>query len=145
MTNAKRRGSAELFLRCKKIEKDIRIPLPKRETNHVRNIVLKGGNQSLWKGVQVAQDRPHDRLPLKMEHHEGIEATTRSEQAQLFAAVFREKITQITSECKIEPDIYNSGRVVETEEQNITSQERSQERLQKLQTNIKSMCGVKNL
>ncbi len=56
----------------------------------------------------MAQDRPHDRILLKMEHHEGIEATTRSEQAQLFAAVFREKITQITSECKIEPDMIST-------------------------------------
>ncbi len=143
LTNAKRRGSAELYQRCKKIEKDIRIRLQKRETNHVRNIILKGGNQGLWKGVQVAQDRPHDRIPLKMEHHEGIEATTRPEQAQLFAAVFREKITQITSECKIEPDIYNGGRVVEAEEQNIFTIELVSRIMD--QTKTKSSYGFDNI
>jgi hypothetical protein len=56
---------------------------------------------------------------------------------------FEKKITQITSECKIEPDIYNGGRVVVAEEQNIFTIELVSRIMD--QTKTKSSYGFDNI
>jgi len=51
LTNAKRRGSKELYMRGKQIEKKVRELVARSETNRIRDHLMREGNQGVWKGV----------------------------------------------------------------------------------------------
>jgi hypothetical protein len=54
MTNAKRRGSAELYEKGRALGLKIRHLIATSTTNKIRNQVLAGGNQGLWNGIRIA-------------------------------------------------------------------------------------------
>jgi hypothetical protein len=118
LTNAKRRGSQNLYERSKHVERKIKNQIIKSETDKIRSQVLVGGSQGLWKGVRMAQDRPIERIPTEMILEEQT-VNSRTEQAQAFAKIFQDKIRDITNECAIEDEIYNGQRRVEAEDEDI--------------------------
>ena len=97
LTNAKRRGSAELYGKSRRVEKKIKNLIARSETSKIRSQVLTGGNQGLWKGIRMAQDRPIERMPTEMKIEEKS-VNTRTEQARVFAKIFQEKIKDIAKE-----------------------------------------------
>ena len=119
LTNAKRRGSVALFVRSRNTEKKIRSLIARAETNYIRGQVLNGGPQGLWKGVRLAQDRPVEQIPETLIHEDGTKISKRCKQAEVFAAVFQNKIRDITSNCAIEQDINNGRKLVDAPEGNV--------------------------
>ena len=133
MTNAKRRGSAELYERGRALERKIRGLIASSTTNKIRNQVLTGGNHGLWKGIRMAQDKPIERIPTEMTSG-GVAITTRIEQAQVFATVFQDKIKNIVAECEVKEDVYNGQIRTEAGNENVFSQDLVED----IMTNLKA-------
>ena len=102
--NAKRRLSAHLYVRCRKLKDKIkRIEASVRRTK-IRNAVLKGGQKGLWQGYKIAEDKPRETFPATLIHGD-IEYQSDYEKAQVFADFFREKVTNITSNARRDPTV----------------------------------------
>jgi hypothetical protein len=142
MTNAKRRGSAELYERGRALERKIRGLIASSTTNKIRNQVLTGGNHGLWKGIRMAQDKPIERIPTEMTSG-GVAITTRIEQAQVFATVFQDKIKNIVAECEVKEDVYNGQTRTEAGNENVFSQDLVEDIMTNLKT--KNSYGYDNI
>ena len=104
--NAKRRKSAHLFVRCRKLKDKIkRIEASVRKTR-IRNAILKGGQQGLWQGYKIAEDKPRDTFPATLVHG-NYAYQSDPEKAQAFADFFREKVTNITTQARKDPSVSN--------------------------------------
>jgi len=142
MTNAKRRGSAELYERGRALERKIRGLITSSTTNKIRNQVLTGGNQGPWKGIRMTQDKPIERIPPEIILGEEAK-TTRVRQAQMFAKVFQDKIKDVVKECEVKEDVYNGRARTEAEDECVFSPDLVKEIMANLKT--KNSYGYDNI
>lgn len=115
--NAKRRGSPNLLRRCRILAGEIRKMKIDSKRRNVRNLILNGGPQGMWKGYRLAQDRPRSVFPQVMSH-DGNDYTDDAGKAQAFATFFREKINTIVTQTRMDPEVFNGEVLRRAENKN---------------------------
>jgi hypothetical protein len=121
--NARRRGSARLFERCKKMDQKIRREEQKSNKKKIRNKILQGGQRGLWDAVKMAQNKPQNQIPEKMIYN-NEELETDESLAQGFADFFRQKVEKITESTTIEQNVFNGTTKTNADSGNFFTEEK---------------------
>jgi uncharacterized protein YkuJ len=140
--NARRRESTKLFERCKKMDLKIRKGEQRSYKKKIRNKILQGGQKGLWDGVKMAQSKPQNQIPVKMQYNDQ-ELETDEELAQGFADFFRQKVETITESTTIEPDVFNGEEKVNVDSVDFFTEEKVFEVMNNLKD--KSSYGFDNI
>jgi hypothetical protein len=107
--NARRRESTKLFKRCKKMDQKIRNGEQRSHKKKIQSKILQGGQKGLWDAVKMAQNKPQNQIPIKMQYNDQ-ELETDEDLAQGFADFFRQKVETITESTKIEQNVFNGEK-----------------------------------
>ena len=107
-TNYKRRKSANLLERCKKLDKEISCKLKKIKKTQVRNTIVPGNPKSLWDAVKILKGNGSTNIQseMKLNGH----CIRDCEIPDKFKQFFENKITSITNNIKIDGNVYNGER-----------------------------------
>ena len=76
--------------------------------NSIRRNIIPGNSKSLWDAVKIAKDINLDPLPEEMYHNQN--KISQSTLSGAFAQFFSDKVTSITSNTTINPEIHNGTR-----------------------------------
>ena len=140
--NARRRKSANLFLRCKQMDRKIRSEEQKISNKRIRNTILKGGQKGLWDGVKLAQNKPYSQIPREMSC--GEESFEKDEEiAQGFADYFINKVNNIANSAGVRESVFNGSKKVDVASENSFTEENVLRAMKNLKN--KSSYGFDNI
>ena len=98
----------------------------------IRHKILSGGQAGLWKGLHLALDKVVEHIPNEIQW--GNKTITKSsEKAQAFADFFCAKTRNLVEENSVQDDVENGKRVVDAEEANHVTLDRTIEIMKNLQ------------
>jgi endonuclease/exonuclease/phosphatase family metal-dependent hydrolase len=140
--NARRKGSTRLFERCKKMDQKIRKEEQKSNRKKIRNKIHQGGHKGLWDGVKMAQNKPQNQIPKKMEYN-NQELETDERLAQGFADFFKQKVENITKGTAINPNVFNGTAKTNADSENFFTEENVSNVMKNLKE--KSSYGLDNI
>ena len=106
LRNAKQRLSPHLFHRSRLLSKKIKKIENENRKSRIRNTILSGGQQGLWRGYRLAENRPNEAIPANLVHGDKI-FVGNNEKAQAFADFFRLKIEDITNQVNRDETVNN--------------------------------------
>jgi hypothetical protein len=118
--NAKRRSSAVLLQRSKKMGKQITQLLQGARRNTIRNKIFNGNQQGLWQAFRLAEGRATETIPEQIVNG-NISTNQPEERAQLFADFFKNKVEKIVTETVIDPNVSNGDKVIHSNNKNFFS------------------------
>ena len=140
--NARQRKSANLFMRCRRMDQKIRKEEQKDNKKKIRNKILQGGQKGLWDAVKQAQNKPQTQIPREMSC--GNESFKQDEDlAQGFADFFNKKVEDIVKSTEVDPKVYNGTRKVNVSSENFFTEEKVLNAMENLKN--KSSYGFDNI
>ena len=102
--------SEELRKRVKNLNIEIKNHFTMNKRHRVRKGIVPGNSRSLWKAVSIAKDINSNEIPKEM-FIEGNRVCV-DEVAESFATHFEDKISRLTSEIRIDQNVFNGTRTI---------------------------------
>ena len=99
--------------KIKSLDSDIRSFFRKQKTNDVRRVIKPCNSKSLWQAVKIAKDMNPNSIPSNLT--DSTIPIPNSHIPDAFADYFEKKVNDIYNEAKIDPQIYNGKRKLNSE------------------------------
>ena len=87
----------------------------------LRRSLIPGNSKSLWNAVSLAKDINPNQIPTSMNYNgRNLKPTEISE---TFACFFDDKVKAIVESCRVDNDVYNGKRKVNTNDKNFMTRD----------------------
>ena len=128
----KQTKDVNLKSRIKNLNTEIRFHFEQNKRKRVRQCIIPGNNKSLWTSVKLAKDLNTQQIPEKMTLN-NVEVNV-LEVPDTFASFFKEKISKIVNESRINNNVYNGQRKVDSVNNNFMNEQNVIEAVNSLKT-----------
>jgi hypothetical protein len=118
--------------RIKNLNCEIRCHFEQSKKKRVRLGLIPGNNKTLWDSVRIAKDTNIQTIPRNMSlNNEPIPV---NDLPDAFASHFKNKITNIVNESRINPNVFNGNRKVNVENKNFVTEKNILDAISSLKT-----------